>query len=499
MNLKRFDYKLVLLIFVVLLLLLLFIFFIYPRINAKVVVNTDEIRAISVDELAKQDLGISIVSEEDVTGCEPVSENEVVSMRSYTSQTFKNPDGSFTSELSQQNRFFYSGSCFVSLDKISVPVIEKKDVILNEIPENNLVNFGSYRLHSGVKWNINDSSGELELRDANDNLIKKLPRPFSIDASGDLEYNSYVVRFDEKYNVLNLFVEVDSKWLDNAEYPVLVDPSVTLGKSELYFIKIAQDEESDPFEYPRDEVINTSFVCGAVFGGGDPSLQGYYLPGLEFNTQTIPSDAQVSNVNFSFPIGSVILSQNTIDITRFNNSQITNSTLYPDNRSGNGLLWSHIQTGAFNGGIYNTTLIFNSFNEATYNVNLSSGGYNATGDLQDQLNIGYFALGINCPEGDGTNFIYNDTAFPRLAVTYTSGDQCTYPGTGSWTINTTCNIVTNYTVSGNLIVQDAGLFNISGGTNITFSGTNRFIYIYKGGQIIINRKAGASTGFNLKL
>jgi len=68
---------------------------------------------------------------------------------------------------------------------------------------------------------------------------------------------------------------------------------------------------------------------------------------------------------------------------------------------------------------------------------------------------------------------------------------CKPPASGDWVINSVCTVTDKtYDVTGNIIIQGSGLLELRGTTNIRFIGSDRYIYVYTGGQIHIYNTAG---------
>lgn len=536
--------------FIVIVILAVFVLgFVTFNVNSNVVHidnSNNNVKIIPAEELAGSFSSISVsaisVDSRDISEtCKPQSDNEIVSKRTYNSRTFRNPDGSFTAELGAGDLFFYNGDCYVGLNTLSKPVIDKKEIKLAKIPESNLIDFGSYNISYGINVNVENYS--LVLRDAKNKMLKTLPRPFSTDADGKVSLDNYVIEIknienngnsninlvnndvndinrltNNKYegvdnsgiynynNVLNIFVEVNKSWLNNARYPVMVDPTAQLDNTTGIYHGAVNNRPNEVLPSRWDSVNsgetiydpnNIDFGQIAVFSN-TYNARGF----IEFNTSSLTSTLKISEVILNVTVASTsqVNPIETVNITRFNNTLISSNITYPKNYSGNQQLFKSIGNGTNVGGGYYLIDLTDFQTVGNKTFNLSAGGKNATGDLQNQLGSnGYFSVGITANNGSLTNQgsnrrivlrgLSNITDYPRLFVTYT--DPCTYGGSGDWTINQTCNINGQaVTVTGNLIIQDVGVFNVTGGSNITFSGSNRYIYIYRGGQIFIYTKSG---------
>jgi hypothetical protein len=325
--------------------------------------------------------------------------SDVVDMRSYNSKTFGNEDGTYRTEIYSRDLFFYDGDQFVDLDKFSIPVIEKMIIPVDEIPEENVFDFGTYVLHKGVKYYL-EEDGTLSVRDAKDKLIKALPKPFAIDSEGDVSFGSYVIYFDNDSRVLDLNVEIDRDWLDNAVYPIEVDPIEGLPcQSDCYDGPISGWVISHPVEgYSRREgflLVGSSNSSG-LYGEAESDYNYIYRGFLEFNTSSIPDDAVITQITLIVPkVSQSYDFRQNISIARFNHSQISNNETYPRNSSGNKKLFEDIGEGANGLGYY---LVNRTQFAVPENQNFTEVKINlpplATFDLQDNLENEFFALGF---------------------------------------------------------------------------------------------------------
>jgi hypothetical protein len=486
--------------------------------NYSVIKNTgNDVKVIDPSSLKGSN--INVVEDADLASINALP-NEIVEKRTYTSRTFKNKDGSYTAEIYRGSIFFFDGKYFIDLANISSPVIEKKDVILDKIPDSNLIDFGTYALHKGVTPVMRDNN--IIFIDYNNRPLLFLPPPYSTDADGKKSNDRYKTYFDGTN--LSIFVEVDSQWLKSARYPVVVDPSVSLGGGSSYsnfgsysgFIMI----DRNPLSNGRN-VHNWSLTTGGSTDAYLFSWHNYtFRSFMEFNTSIIQDNAIISNVGLNLTVGSYLNTIYNINITRLNNTQISNLTKFPNNSSGNAALWDALN-GSIGGFYKNNLTSFSSLGSKFIDLGIS-----ASTDLQNQLNNDYFSIGLkinnethpfqyniiyipifnlgfNSNDSNGSLLGINGTGesnlYPKLIVTYTTSactSSCTYSGSGDWCINQTCQIsLTVPIVSGDLYIYDSGVLNlVSGGIN--FTGANRNIYVYRGGRINIGKFGTNPGGFN---
>ena len=150
-----------------------------------------------------------------------IAENKAITIKENNSYVISPINNNVDLNSIKKEIFFFDGENFVEFEKLSNPLIEKKEIILDKIPEKNIFEFGSYELHRGVSALIENE--ELILRDANNKMVKKIPRPFSYDFNNDTIFNNFII--EQEGNNLDVFVEVDYGWLKNAESPIVIDPS----------------------------------------------------------------------------------------------------------------------------------------------------------------------------------------------------------------------------------------------------------------------------------
>ena len=430
---------------------------------------------LSAEELSKMSSQVT-VGESKINYSEPY---EVLSKRTYNSKTFKNLDGTYTSEISKGDIFFFDGEEYVELEKLSEPTLEKKDIILNEIPKSNVVDFGNYILYEGV--NVSLENYKLVLKDGNNKIVKSLARPFSTDANGSVSLGEF--DFELKGRKLNLDVVVDEDWLAEASYPVVVDPTYLFNNDSGVY---------DGYVWSSGSRATTSIVIivGNLFGFLD---RGF----IEFNTSAISNDVSVTNVILNITsIGSFSDVHHNVSISRFNNSHISNPTNYSDTISGNQALYNNISSGYNSLGYYriNLTNFYNNNTNHAFDL-----GANADMDLKSQLPNDFFGVGLvsinnnifiadlvvfNSSEAGGTS------SGPQLFVTYTGG-ACNPENIGGFICNTACSYNSGtYHILGHITVQDSCVLTLSGTANFDFDNTNLNIYVQPGGEIRISPSAG---------
>ena len=428
---------------------------------------------------------------------------EVISKRTYNSQTYANADNTYTAVIGGGTIFFYDGEEYVELDKISSPLIEKKIITLNEIPKSNLIDFGAYQLHKGVDISISQN-GELLISDANKKLLQVLPRPFSADANNNTIFNEYKMEIKKlDKNELNdataieqgfdrqlqLAVNVDKNWLKSASYPVEVDPTTVVLTNEtgVYDGYIAHEGSN----YQR---YTTILDVGNDRWG--TSKYGYHRAFIEFDTSSISESAIVTNVILNFTVENAFSNAHTINITRFNNSMINNLINYPNTDAGNELLGKDIFNGTGSPPYVLQNISLQIQGNKTFDL-----GTNADSDLQAQLGSNYFGVGLvrSNDENDDvdlatiTNAVVGGVSTsPKLIVTYTA--NCPTFLEGDQYCNTTCAYVNQeILVPGDLYVQDQCTLTLGGTTTLYFETTGHYIYVYTGGVIYVNDTAQLSS------
>lgn len=421
------------------------------------------------------------ISEEEIIE-EPKTNNEIISKRTYNSRTFKNSDGTYTAEINSGRIFFYDGNQFVELEKLSNPIIEKKEITLDKIPNTNIFDFGTYTLHEGLTANIENH--ELVLKDANNETIIKLPRPFSTDANGNILENDYIINQNE--NILEIFVMVKKEWLKNSNYPIIVDPDTTLSTvTGIYDGHVS--ESIGPIS--RSDTLATINI-GTNFAGDES--RGF----IEFDTSSILDTVMIDGVELITTVSFPFCVTCTIDITSFEGKKIEGNIIdYENLPGGNSNLFNHIGTGQGTPLKY----VIGSTLYRTSGTKTISLGPDANDDLQNQLTGDYFGIGL-LSTGATTRFESNEGIFgnrPKLIVTYRGACD---PPTGSpteWIIDgVTCTITTSITAikgiiirnEGKLIIESTGEVRvnsyISNPNKIQLQGSGTKIIIRPGGKLI---------------
>ncbi|MFA5020094.1 MAG: hypothetical protein WC533_03260 [Candidatus Pacearchaeota archaeon] len=450
--------------------------------------------------------------------------NEIIEKRTYESQTFANPDGTFTTQIGAGNMFFYDGEQYSEISKISEPEIKKEIIILNETPKNNVIQFGDYKLHKGI--NVSIENEEIIVRDGNNKTIKILPKPYATDSNGDVIYGEYVVSnknddsntfsliyneffnfnnnvndenninsqvFDDNGNdndysaTINIGVKLDKNWLKTASYPVEVDPNAILNATTgVYDGHIEKTILNVHSRWDN----GVSFDVGAETSA---AIDYYWRAFLEFDATAIPNNAEVTYVNLTLTITQAYGAGDKVNIFSMQGGgKPSNTTLYPDTNEGNQALFDRIGASYFGGNYVPASTSFQSTGTKTFNLNTNVALQNASAHLETVINGGDEKFAVGFFGSDETNDDYviissseSGSTGPMLNVTYTLGG-CTYSGSGNWEINSLCTINNqNITVAGDISIPNGGTLNMTGTTNVTFSGAGRKIYIYSGGQIYI--------------
>jgi len=412
---------------------------------------------------------------------------EIISKRTYDSQTFDNKDRTYTTILFGGNIFFYDGKEYQYLKNMTDKPIEKKEIILDKIPENNLFDIEVYLPYKGITYEL-DKEGNLLFKDANGKNLGYLSRPFSIDSKNDVIKNDYVLNvLSTSTKEFQLKVQVDRKWLDNAIYPVTIDPTIILNAtSGIYDGDIQLNSLGGLIRNTNSPSFNVGCKAGSFLF--NPIFHIF----IEFNASSIPDSAFVSDVILNLTVETVNADflQNNISISRINNSQFSNNITYPDNLTGNYKLFNDTY------GTGNPHYIINSTSFQTVGNKTFDLGTTADSDLINQLSVDYFSVGLystseNCPGTSTINryvSIYSSEDVintPKLIATYNS--PCPLFISGDQYCNTTCTYVNQqYVVPGDLYVQDGCTLTLGGNSKFYFADANRYIYVYKGGTIYFN-------------
>lgn len=457
-------------------------------LNDKPAGQFSSVKVIAVNGVINQSISNGGVSKKEVTN-ESV---EIVSKRTYDSKTFKNPSGTYTTQLFNNGIFFFDGFEYVELEKMSSPVLEKKVIPVSEKPESNYFSFGQYLIYKGI--NLSVENHELVLRDFNGKKIKSLSRPFATDSNNDTSLGEYVFDFDKDSRFLSLGVEIDNYWLNKAVYPIKVDPVTysNLGGSILYFGDVSNFNgvtfSIRPYTFPDDcQIINTG---NWSYGGNERLYRGF----IEYNTSAINESSIIRRININFYAVWFGLEDDPrnsqISLTRFNNTPILNFDNYPDNNEGHKKLWNDIDNYSSTGrGYYvlNTTA-FNLVQDNNVDLNL---GDIAVADFESQLDEDYFGFGI---VDTNNSFLQYPNAqliiFPMSGCGYNSSmyieyyPDCAPPFSDYWYCNTTC-IIENkdYQVHYRLYAYEHCDLQLWGDTNLSFKAEGSFIYIHPGAII----------------
>ncbi len=438
----------------------------------------------------------NVVEEQVNSSVEEVEGKEIISKRTYSSKTFRKSGGGYRTEIFPEDIFFYDGEQFVELEKLSNPKLEKTIIPVDDIPEKNVFDFGIYEIHKGVKVSIENE--ELVLRDFNKQFVHSLARPFATDYNGDVSYGNYVIYFDERNKLLDLNVEIDKEWLENAEYPIEVDPVDGLPCVVNCFdgpFKGTVKQNGDVYDFERVD-LRASFLGSTnlkTIGNtesGQNSYNSVYRGFIEFDTSVIDDIVEIRGVELTVPL---IRQSGTrainVSISRFNDTQITNESNYPDNETGNEDLFNDIGQGANGLGFYveNSTSFYNeSANETS--VDRYFLGSNAEEDLKANLKDDFFAIGLKSSYeflGSGGEEGYlefagemgEDSYYPiKLIVEHGEG-PCD-PEMDNWECNRTCSFYYGDDPNPSAKVSNAYSFDSVGGGRIN-------VWSEKGDKVLV--------------
>ncbi len=87
----------------------------------------------------------------------------------------------------------------------------------------------NYLLHKGITASITETN-EIVFKDAKQAEIKKIASAYAIDSKQDLITGHYLLL--QKQQELEIFVDISSEWLQNAEYPITIDPDTNYAGSK---------------------------------------------------------------------------------------------------------------------------------------------------------------------------------------------------------------------------------------------------------------------------
>jgi len=248
---------------------------------------------------------------------------------------------------------------------------------------------------------------------------------------------------------------------------------------------------------------NSSFLF-AGYGNGDyfGSYDRTFLSYIEFNLSDLPDNANISSILFGVKANS----------TQIDNSFYDEINLYSVNTSNTNSLKDMFEFSDNCRSIYYNTSFQNNYTYGSTNLNdVSENFVNvslndlAVSDFSNSLSDDVFSFALimyndtNDSVGNGRpildikDYFYSqDSNFkPQLFVAYTLIDSCSPPGSGDWTCSSSCSFVDeSLSVAGNLYVQNGCTLELNGTTNVAFSGANRYVYIYSGGEIWLRGTAG---------
>lgn len=106
------------------------------------------------------------------------------------------------------------------------------------------------------------------------------------------------------------------------------------------------------------------------------------------------------------------------------------------------------------------------------------------GDSYEQKGV-YSGLVDTSKWNDEAKRIFNNSV---AYVCPFCADACIPPSTGNWDINVTCNVKNkDYNITGNVSIFENGFLNLTGsGGYLNFVGSDRYIFIYPGGELSLD-------------
>ena len=227
-------------------------------------------------------------------------------------------------------------------------------------------------------------------------------------------------------------------------------------------------------------------TSGTTIEIGDPTPGSARVGFLTFNLTNIPDSATIDSTYLRFNVTEIaadgdwastdilVVKNISSDFCVLSNFSLANVTIYRNITAG-------VNYGVVSSLGYGLADVWLGWN-------------NGINDVQSSLSRDCITYGLNDnspSEGRSILISSSEGSFaPQLSVIYTV--SCTLvPASGDWTISSYCLINNQQSVvNGNLVIQNGGFFNMTGTTNITFSGTNRYIYVSSGGEINMYNTAG---------
>ncbi len=234
---------------------------------------------------------------------------------------------------------------------------------------------------------------------------------YAQDAAGRLTQLEYA------YNANSFQLKVPVRFLRNATYPVVIDPTITFTNATVIFDGfISYNGDSGTYTRYRSGV-------GLPIKAGDDSLLilglSLYRGVIEWNTQSLPKNATIQDINLTLYFTKAADSQNE---NFYIKTMDGNSTTYPDTNTGN----QHYYNDMANG----TELIHaivNSIGPQIFNLT------NATDDLfNKRLAQIWWGIGFHTTPEDGTGITpqqisaANDADVskrPVLTITYAQATE----------------------------------------------------------------------------
>ena len=178
--------------------------------------------------VAKEKITLNTSIESDIS-VEEMSENVEIE-QSEIEQADNSADILSVEEIDEEKplELTYSNeSKSIEYEYISLNNGVKESIILNEKPESNVFEF---KLDlEGLEAQVNKETNRIDLIDKDTKKIKaNIEAPNIIDKSGIADYDHvhYELKTDEEGGYI-LSVIVDKEYINNAEYPIKIDPTYT--------------------------------------------------------------------------------------------------------------------------------------------------------------------------------------------------------------------------------------------------------------------------------
>lgn len=318
---------------------------------------------------------------------------------------------------------------------------ENRSSILNLTENMNFVDV-NYKINFPSNSKIFDGDKEIDLNLSEnvieDNLVIMsnnatfiLTKPYFID-DGRKDYlaNLIIKNTDDLY----LGIRLNADDLRNADYPIIIDPTIVLPGNKILFDGYVEfDLGSTYTRFGTD----TTFFVGETEVARDRAV-------FEWDITSIPDGADVIDINLSILVGRVG-DGNSNNITY--RSMAGNSSDYPNTNVGNELFYNDMG----NGTILNSTLLGTT---GFRNINLSRNDSGKDLEISLDSGRGWWGVGLHTPE-DGTGTTQNQISTsedfaanrPVLTIIYdfilptitlnNPFNNSNYTGVGNITLNST--------------------------------------------------------------